>query len=436
MDDKVVLAYSGGLDTTVAVRWLTHTEGLDVVALLVDVGQGGDIDTLRRRALESGAVDAVVVDARGEFADDYLSKALAANALYQGKYPLVSALSRPLICHHLARVARLHAAKFVAHGCTGKGNDQVRFEVSLAALAPDLEVMAPVRSWGMTRDQTMEYAAEHQLPTPIGPRSPYSIDENLWGRAIECGVLEDPFAEPPEEIWKRTVRHGSVTAHTIVEVEFRHGLPVALDGNQMSFAELITALEQLAGSYGFGRVDMIEDRVVGIKSREVYEAPGSLALIAAHSDLEELTLDKQVLRTKRRLEATYAELVYDGYWHSPLREALDGFVGATQRYVNGVVRLKLEPGTAHVVGRRSGDSLYDTSLATYDREDEFDHRAAQGFVKLWGLPVKTWARTHSGQRPQDGGTMQGGPDADEPTAAAAPLDEQLPETPRPEPLSS
>ncbi len=393
----MVLAYSGGLDTTVAVRWLDHREGLDVIALLVDVGQGGDLEMLRRRALKSGAKEALVVDAREEFAHEYLARALNANSLYQGKYPLVSALSRPLICHHLARVAKQRQAKFVAHGCTGKGNDQVRFEVSLAALAPDLEVLAPVRHWGMTRDQTMEYAAEHRLPTPTGTRSPYSIDENLWGRAIECGVLEDPFTEPPDDVWERTARRGSVTASSYLEVEFRRGIPVALDGKPMTFAEVIQQVELAAGSYGFGRVDMIEDRVVGIKSREVYEAPAALALIAAHSDLEELTLDRNVLRTKRQLEKTYAELVYEGYWHSPLREALDAFIAATAAYVNGAVKLKLEPGSCRVVGRRSDASLYDTALATYDREDEFDHRASQGFVKLWGLPLKTWARAHQGR---------------------------------------
>jgi argininosuccinate synthase len=395
MHEKVVLAYSGGLDTTVAVRWLKQIKGLDVVALLVDVGQGADLELLRRRALDSGALEALVVDARDEYAEEYLTRALAANVLYQGKYPLISALSRPLICHHLARVAREHAAPFIAHGCTGKGNDQVRFEVSLAALAPDVEVLAPVREWGMSRDQAVEYAIEHGLPAPTGTAAPYSIDENMWGRAIECGILEDPFAEPPDEIWGRTVgagrAHGS---HTYLEIDFVRGVPVALDGLSMPFVDLLVTVDRLAGSYGFGRVDMIEDRVVGIKSREVYEAPGALTLIAAHQDLEDLTLDKQVLRTKRQLEDTYAQLVYEGYWHSPLREALDAFIQSTRAYVNGTVKLRLEQGSVRVVGRRSPDSLYDTSLATYERGDQFDHRAAQGFVKLWGLPMKTWARTH------------------------------------------
>jgi argininosuccinate synthase len=395
MYEKVVLAYSGGLDTTVAVRWLQQSTGLDVVALLIDVGQGADLEVLRRRALQSGAVEALVVDAKEEYADQYLTRALAANALYQGKYPLISALSRPLICEHLAKAARQHSASFIAHGCTGKGNDQVRFEVSLGALAPGVEVLAPVRQWGMSREESVEYAIEHGLPAPTGQGTPYSIDENMWGRAIECGILEDPFAEPPNEIWGRTVSAAEAPAHhTYLEIDFVQGVPVALDGLQMPFGDLLRAVDQIAGSYGFGRLDMIEDRVVGIKSREVYEAPGAMTLISAHSDLEELTLDKQVLRTKRKLEATYADLIYEGYWHSPLREALDAFIQSTATYVTGTVKLRLEPGSVRVVGRRSPYSLYDTSLATYDRDDVFDHRAAQGFVKLWGLPLKTWARTH------------------------------------------
>jgi argininosuccinate synthase len=418
MHEKVVLAYSGGLDTTVAVRWLKQTKGLDVVALLIDVGQGADLELLRRRALDSGAVEAMVVDAKREYADEFLTRALAANAMYQGKYPLISALSRPLICQHLAKVAKEWAAPFIAHGCTGKGNDQVRFEVSLAALAPDVEVLAPVRQWGLSRDQAVEYAIENRLPAPISRKSPYSIDENMWGRAIECGILEDPYAEPPDEIWERTVGSGRGPGDcTYLEIDFARGIPVALDGLRMAFGDLLRAVDQLAGSFRFGRIDMIEDRVVGIKSREVYEAPGALALIAAHQDLEELTLDKQVLRTKRRLEETYAELVYEGYWHSPLREALDAFISATGAYVNGTVKLRLEPGSVRVVGRRSAHSLYETSLATYERGDEFDHRAAQGFVKLWGLPLKTWARTHP---PYDAAAMPGALESSDGEAPALP----------------
>lgn len=394
MSEKVVLAYSGGLDTTVAVRWLKQNHDLDVVALAVDVGQGVDTQTLKQRAMASGALAAEVVDARSEFATGYVTRVLAANALYQGKYPLVSALSRPLICHHLAGAAHRYGARFVAHGCTGKGNDQVRFEVSLGALAPDIQVLAPARDWGMSRDQAIEYGLEHHLPIAVVPSSPYSIDENLWGRAIECGVLEDPDAEPPDDIWVRT-RHKE-TEPTYLEIAFEKGLPVALDGEPMDFATLVGRVDVLAGSYGFGRIDMIEDRVVGIKSREIYEAPGALALIAAHIDLEELTLDRQVLRTKRQLETRYSELVYEGLWHSPLREALDAFMQTADRYVNGTVRLKLEPGSVRVVGRSSPAPLYETKLATYDRDDVFDHKAAEGFVKLWGLPLKTWARARRG----------------------------------------
>ncbi len=393
MSERVVLAYSGGLDTTVAVRWLKQTQDLDVIALLVDVGQGGDTELLRKRAMDAGALDAQVIDAREEYANEYVTKALAANALYQDRYPLVSALSRPLICKHLAEAAHHYNARYVAHGCTGKGNDQVRFEVSLAALSPDLVVLAPCRGWGMTREEAMGYAMQHNLPISMTPASPYSIDENLWGRAIECGVLEDPFIEPPDDIWERTSDPSSAPSEpAYLEIEFRRGLPVALDGEALPFSQLVERVEKLAGSYGYGRIDMIEDRVVGIKSREVYEAPGALALIEAHAELEHLTLERDLLRTKRELERTYANLAYEGLWFSPLREALDAFIQSTEQYVNGTVRVKIESGSVRVVGRRSAASLYEMSLATYDRDDAFDHKAAEGFVKLWGLPLKTWAR--------------------------------------------
>lgn len=417
MSERVVLAYSGGLDTTVAVRWLKQTQDLDVVAMLVDVGQGGDNEELRERALKAGALDAQVVDARKEFANEYVTRALHANALYQDRYPLVSALSRPLICRHLADAAHHYGARYVAHGCTGKGNDQVRFEVSLAALSPDLEVLAPCRGWGMTRDQAIGYALQHDLPISVAPKSPYSIDENMWGRAIECGVLEDPFVEPPDDIWERTATGpGSPTEPAYLSIDFRHGVPVALDGSPMEFAELVGKVDKLAGSYGYGRIDMIEDRVVGIKSREVYECPGALALIEAHSELEHLTLDKALLRTKRELERTYANLAYEGLWFSPLREALDAFIQTTAAYVNGTVRLKITPGNVRVVGRASGASLYETSLATYDRGDAFDHKAAEGFVKLWGLPLKTWARARRADAasPPGAGSWEGVPGAEEP----------------------
>jgi argininosuccinate synthase len=395
MSERVVLAYSGGLDTTVAVAYLKETMGADVVCVAADVGQGGDPDILRERAMASGALEAVVVDATDEYATDFLRPALQANARYQGTYPLVSALSRPLICRHLVTAAREFGATYVAHGCTGKGNDQVRFEISLGALAPDLKVLAPVRGWGMTREETQAYGRARGLPVPAGAAPPYSIDENLWGRAIECGTLEDPMSEAPGDVWERTVEPRSAPMDPCyVEISFTDGVPVALDGEGLCLAELIARIDALAGSFGVGRLDMIEDRVVGIKSREVYEVPAATVLIAAHSDLEELTLERDLLRQKRQLEVRYAELVYEGLWFSPLREALDAFNASTQAYVNGVVRVKLEPGTARIVGRSSPGSLYQLSLATYDRGDSFEHSAAEGFVKLLGLPTRTWARAH------------------------------------------
>jgi argininosuccinate synthase len=393
LGEKVVLAYSGGLDTTVAVCWLQETMGLDVVTATVDAGQGQDLEAIRERALKSGAVEAHVVDAAEEFASGFVLPALKANAAYQHKYPLFTALSRPLIARHLAQVAREVGARYVAHGCTGKGNDQVRLEVSLGVLAPDLEVLAPVRDWGMTRDETVVYGLERGLDVPSGPSSPYSIDENLWGRAVECGALEDPMTEPPEDVWQTTV--DPVVAPrdpAYVEIGFSQGAPAGLDGETLGLRPLIVRLGRAAGSYGVGRVDMIEDRVVGIKSREIYEVPAASTLIAAHTDLEELTLDREVLRTKRVLEQRYAQLVYEGYWYSPLREALDAFFEVAQRDVNGTVRVRLEPGAARVVGRSSEGSLYDLALATYEKGDAFDHTAGAGFVKLWGLPLKSWSR--------------------------------------------
>ena len=395
MSERVVLAYSGGLDTTVAVAWLVENHGLEVIAVAADVGQGGDPDALRERALGAGAIEAVVVDARDEFATGYLARGLQANATYQGRYPLVSALSRPLICSHLVAAARRFGATYVAHGCTGKGNDQVRFEVSLGALAPDLKVLAPVRDWGMNREETAAWGLARGLPVRAGAAPLYSIDENLWGRTIECGALEDPMVEAPEDVWERTVDpRKAPTDPEYVEIIFERGIPVGIDGEELSFAEIARRLDQRAGSFGVGRLDMIEDRVVGIKSREIYEVPAAAVLLMAHADLEELTLERDLLRTKRQLEVRYGELVYEGLWFSPLREALDAFNASTQRHVTGKVRVKLEPGSARVVGRQSPGSLYDTALATYDEGDAFDHAASAGFVKLWGLPLKTWARAH------------------------------------------
>ena len=393
---RVVLAYSGGLDTSVAVKWITQEWGAEVVALAVDVGQSADDDweTVRQRALAAGAVEAVVIDARSEFADDYCLPALQANALYEGKYPLVSALSRPVIVKHLVAAARQFNADAVAHGCTGKGNDQVRFEVSSRALAPDLEVLAPVRVWGFTREDSIDYALRHEIPITVRKDNPYSIDENLRGRAIECGVIEDPWVAPPSEPYALTADPSHApTEPWELTVAFEAGKPVSLDGEPMDLVSLIEAVSKRVGSYGWGRLDMVENRRVGIKSREVYECPGSLALIMAHADLESITLERDLMREKARLEPRYAELVYDGLWFSPLRASLDAFMAESQLPVTGEVRLRLEPGRCWVTGRRAEKGLYDHGLATYDATDSFRHEDAAGFVRLWGLGLETVART-------------------------------------------
>lgn len=390
MAKRVVLAYSGGLDTSVAVRWMIEELNVEVIALAADVGQGGDWDVIKQRALAAGASEAIVLDLREEFANDFVAPALKANAKYEGKYPLISSLSRPIIVKYLVEAARSHGADAVAHGCTGKGNDQVRFEVSTAALAPDLEVIAPVRGWGITREQSIELAEKWGIPITVTRSSPYSIDQNLWGRTIECGILEDPWEQPPEDVFELTTP--TATGPTELVIGFEQGLPVALDGKRMPLAELIGAVDRTVGSYGWGRIDMIENRRVGIKSREVYECPGALALLMAHSDLEDLTLERDLAHEKARLEPRYAELVYDGLWYSPLKQALDAFVDESQRYVTGEVRLRCElPGRCIVAGRRSEVGLYDYSLATYEAADRFRHQDAEGFVRLWGLGVATWA---------------------------------------------
>ncbi|MEW6152558.1 MAG: argininosuccinate synthase [Actinomycetota bacterium] len=397
MVKRVVLAYSGGLDTSVAVRWMVEEQGVEVIALAADVGQGGDLETARQRALAAGAVEAIVLDCRHEFARDFVAPAIWANALYEGKYPLVSSLSRPLIARHLVETARAHGAQAVAHGCTGKGNDQVRFEVSVRALAPDLDILAPVRDWGMTREDAIDYAKRYEIPVPVTRANPYSIDQNLWGRAVECGALEDPWAAPPGDIYEMTVQ--TATEPTEVVIAFEEGLPVSLDGRALPLADLVNEMTALAGSYGYGRLDMIENRRVGIKSREVYEAPGALALITAHRDLEDLTVERDLHHEKARLEPRWAELVYDGLWFSPLKEAIDAFVASSQRWVTGEVRLRLEPGRAFTAGRRSPVSLYDHDLATYDASDSFRHQDAAGFVRLWGLGVETWAARQARRSP-------------------------------------
>ena len=389
MAKRVVLAYSGGLDTSVAVRWLNEERGVEVVAVAADVGQGGDLEDVRGRALAAGAVESVVVDCREEFARDFVGPAIRANGLYEGKYPLVSSLSRPIIARHLVAAAREHGADAVAHGCTGKGNDQVRFEVSVRALAPDLELLAPVREWGLSREDAMEYAGRFAIPVTATRANPYSIDQNLWGRAVECGVLEDPWAPPPDDVYELTVP--VATEPVEVVVSFEEGLPVALDGLRLPLHDLVVEMGTLVGAYGWGRLDMVENRRVGIKSREVYECPAALALILAHADLEDLTLERDLAHEKARVEPRWAELVYDGLWFSPLKEALDAFMASSQRWVTGDVRLRCEPGRVSVVGRRSPVGLYDHGLATYDASDRFRHQDAAGFVRLWGLGVETWA---------------------------------------------
>ncbi len=390
MAKRVVLAYSGGLDTSVAVRWLIDELGYEVVALCADVGQeGGDWEPVLERARAAGAVEAEVVDVRGEFARDFVVPALRANALYEGRYPLVSALSRPVIVRHLVEAANRHGATAVAHGCTGKGNDQVRFEVGVRSIAPQLDVLAPVRTWGMTRKDAILYAYRHEIPITATKEKVYSIDDNLWGRAIECGEMEDPWAEPPPGVWSMTVP--TRTEPRDLTVSFVEGVPTAVDGEELGLVELIARLNEVVGSYGWGRIDMVENRRVGIKSRETYECPAALALILAHSDLESITLERDLAREKSRLEPRYAELIYDGLWFSPLRAAFDAFVEESQHLVTGDVRLQLSPGQCQVTGRRSPYSLYDYGLATYDAEDSFNHEDSAGFVKLWGLGLETWA---------------------------------------------
>jgi argininosuccinate synthase len=404
MTKKVVLAYSGGLDTSVAVRWMHEEWGVEVHCVAVDVGQGdGDRagnDTLVERAMAAGAAGCVVIDARREMAEEFCAPALVANARYEGKYPLVSALSRPVIVRHLVAEARRVGADAVAHGCTAKGNDQVRFDVGTRTLAPDLEVLAPARVWQMTRADAVAYAAKWSIPIEATAEKIYSIDENLFGRAIECGEIEDPWATPPEEPY--TLTKVTEADDATFTVGFEAGRPVSLDGTALDLRSLLAAVGRLTGARGFGRLDMVENRRVGIKSREVYECPGALALIAAHQDLEDLTLERDVHHEKARLESRWSELVYDGMWFSPLKSAFDAFFAETQRFVTGEVRLRVSaPGALRVEGRRSPVALYDHGLATYDAADTFRHADAEGFVRLWGLGVQTWAarQARAAERP-------------------------------------
>ncbi|HVY09452.1 MAG TPA: argininosuccinate synthase [Mycobacteriales bacterium] len=393
MTDRVVLAYSGGLDTSVAIGWIAAETGAEVIAVAADVGQGGeDLNVIRDRALACGAVEAEVIDARAEFADEYCLPALKANALYMDRYPLVSALSRPVIVKHMVDAARKHGANIISHGCTGKGNDQVRFEVGIAALAPDLKVTAPVRDSGMTRDKAIAFAEEQNLPIDVTKKSPYSIDQNVWGRAVETGFLEDVWNAPIEDVYSYTSDPTVPRDPDEVVVTFVDGVPTAIDGKPVTMLEAIQQLNERAGAQGVGRLDMVEDRLVGIKSREVYEAPGAIALIEAHRHLEDLTMEKETARFKKSVEQRWAELVYDGLWFSPLKRSLDAFIDEASRHVSGDIRMLLHGGRAVVNGRRSSASLYDYNLATYDAEDTFDQRLAKGFVELWGLPTKIAAQ--------------------------------------------
>ena len=403
--EKCVLAYSGGLDTSVCIKWLQDEKDLDVIAVVGEVGQEHEgLEEVKQRALETGAVDCIVADMREDFAADYLSKALYANAHFENKYPLVSALSRPLISKYLVDTAHKYGAKYVAHGCTGKGNDQVRFETSIQALDPELEIIAPVREWDMhTRQEEMDWAEAHGVTVPTTKSKPYSIDDNLWGRAIECGVLEDPMNRPPLDIYTMTTDPEKAPDEaTEITIDFKAGLPVAINGEEMSYLDIIAKMNEIAGANGFGRIDMIENRMIGVKSRECYEAPGALALIEAHRALEDMCLEREVLRYKLHIEHDWATLVYNGQWFSPLKHAMDAFLATTQQCVTGLVRLKFYKGTCTVTGRKSDFSLYDYGLATYDAADTFNHQSAKGFIDLYGLSTRVWAKNRREQGVTDG----------------------------------
>lgn len=393
MADKVVLAYSGGLDTSVAVRWLQEEYGLKVITLTVDIGNVPDLEAIREKALEVGAIKALVVDAKEAFIKSYVFPALQADAVYEGQYPLSTALGRPLIVRLLVETAKREKARVVAHGCTAKGNDQVRIDVGVAALAPELKVIAPAREWKMTREQAIKYAQAHSIPVPVTKASPYSIDENLWGRAVECGVLENTWNEPPEDVFLWTRPPEKTPARpAYLEIGFEKGIPVTLSGRKVEPVTLVQRLHDLAGRHGIGRIDHVENRLVGIKSREIYEAPAAMVLLKAHLALEDLVLTKEQLRFKARVAAEYADLVYNGLWFAGMRQDLAAYVESTQRYVTGTIRVKLFKGNCQVVGRKSPYSLYDYSLATYDKGDAFDPSASPGFIHIWGLPVRTQSR--------------------------------------------
>ncbi len=393
---RIVLAYSGGLDTSVAIPWLAERFDAEIIAATLDLGQGRELDAVRERAMATGAVACHVIDVQDEFAREYILPALQANALYEDQYPLATALGRPLIAKKLVEIAHKEGATAIAHGCTGKGNDQVRLDVGVRALDPALKVIAPARVWGMTRPDEIEYARARGIAVPVTVDSPYSTDENLWGRSIECGVLEDPWAEPPEDIYTLTKSASAAPdVPAYLELTFEAGVPIAVNGVSMPLAELIRSVGTIAGSHGVGRIDVVENRLVGIKSREIYEAPAAVALHAAHRELESLVITRDLHRLKKDLGVRYADLVYNGLWFTPTREAIDAFVASVQTRVTGTVRLKLFKGSLLVVGRTSPHALYEHALATYDAGDQFDHTAAEGFIKIWGLPVEIAAHRSS-----------------------------------------
>lgn len=391
--NKVVLAYSGGVDTSVCIPYLKHEWGVaEVITLAADLGQGDELEPIRQKALDSGASESLVANVVGEFIREYAFPAIQGNALYETRYPLATALARPLIAKVLVGAAERYGADAIAHGCTGKGNDQVRFDVAIASLNPDIKILAPAREWGMSREQTIAYGEKFGIPAPVKKSSPYSIDKNLLGMAIEAGELEDPWTEPPEEVYGMTRAIADTPNEPeYVEIGFEKGIPISLNGQHMDGVPLITQLNKIAGSHGVGRIDMIENRLIGIKSREIYESPAMVVLIDAHRDLESLTLTADVTRYKRGIEETYSQLIYNGLWFSPLKEALDAFIGNTQERVSGIVRVKLFKGTCQVVGRKADNSLYSFDLATYGEDDGFDHKAAEGFIYVWGLPTRVWS---------------------------------------------
>lgn len=392
--EKVVLAYSGGVDTTVCIPYLKEEYGVkEVITLAADLGQGDELEPIRKKALACGAAESVVTDVTEPFIRDYAFPAIQANALYENRYPLSTALARPLIAKLLVDTASKYGADAVAHGCTGKGNDQVRFDVAIAALNPDLKVLAPAREWGMSREEAMAYGEKFGLTFPVKKSSPYSIDRNLLGRSIEAGPLEDPWNEPTEEVFVMTRAIADTPDEPeYVEIGFDQGRPVSLNGNALSPVALVTQLNEIVGRHGIGRIDMVENRLVGIKSREIYEAPALLVLIAAHRDMESLTLTGDVTQYKRNIEQSYAQMIYNGLWYSPLKAALDAFIAQTQTRVSGTVKIKLLKGNAIIVGRKSENTLYTDELSTYGADDRFDHKAAEGFIYVWGLPTRVWAQ--------------------------------------------